>query len=196
MPRKKSIKSSANDFNSEVNKIINFIAAVSVGQSEEHVTWLYNYAIIRLYKAFEALMLDVLVGAVNNDTSTLAATTDVEFPKHLTDEVCEFLITGTGYFDFKGRSGLIRTLKSFVPDTHYLVVTVKKGIYKDVLEKLSSLRNFAAHESQVSKRAALEAIGAERLSASGAWLKKQDRFIDIANRLKQLATEIHGAAPF
>ena len=112
------------------------------------------------------------------------------------DEVCEFLITGTGYFDFKGRSGLIRTLKSFVPDAHYLVTTVKKATYTNTLDKLSALRNFAAHESEVSKRAALEAIGAERLSSSGAWLKKQNRFTAIANSLKALSTELHGLAPF
>ncbi len=158
MPRKKSVKLSATDFNAQVDEITAFLAAVSVGQSDEHVTWLHNYAIIRLYKAFEGLMLDVLVGAVNNDTTTLEATTDVKFPKHLTDEVCEFLITGTGYFDFKGRSGLIKTFKSFVPDAHYLVTTIKKAAYKDVLEQLTTLRNFAAHESQVSKRAALAAI--------------------------------------
>lgn len=141
-------------------------------------------------------MLDVLVGAVNNDTTTIAATTEVKFPKHLTNEVCEFLITGTGYFDFKGRSGLIKTLKSFVPETHYLVTTVKKNQYKDALEKLTALRNFAAHESQVSKRAALTAIGAANLSSSGAWLKKKGRFSAITNQLTQLANEIHGLAPY
>ncbi|AKJ68438.1 hypothetical protein ABW99_09635 [Pandoraea thiooxydans] len=196
MPRKKSIKLSAHDFNTEVDKISAFLSSVSMAQTDEHVTWLHNYAIIRLYKEFEGLMLDALVGAVNNDTSTLAATTDVEFPKHLTDEVCEFLITGTGYFDFKGRSGLIKTIKSFVPDTHYLVVIIKKPVYKVALERLATLRNFAAHESTPSKRAALEAIGAKRLSCSGAWLKRQERFSKIANNLKALATEIHVNAPY
>ena len=196
MSRKKSVKLSANDFRSEVDEIIAFLTAVTPGQTDGHVTWLHNYAIIRLYKEFEGLMLDALVGAVNNDTSTLAATTDVEFPKHLTDEVCEFLITGTGYFDFKGRSGLIKTLKSFVPDSHYLVTAVKKTAYRNALERLTTLRNFAAHESTTSKRAALEAIGAERLSSSGAWLKRQGRFNAIANQLKALATEIHDNAPY
>lgn len=196
MPRKKSIKKSTTDFNSEVNKILNFLQTTSVGQSDEHVTWLHNYAIIRLYKEFEGLMLDVLVAAINNDTSTLESTTDVKFPKHLTDEVCEFLVTGTGYFDFKGRSGLIKTIKSFVPDTHYLVITIKKSQYKDALEQLTTLRNFAAHESHASKRAALEAIGGEKIGSSGSWLKKQGRFTHIANQVKAISTELNGHAPF
>jgi len=196
MPRKKSIKKSTEDFNIEVDKIKNFLSSMSPGRSDEHVTWLYNYAIIRLYKEFESLMLDVLVGAVNNDTSTLEETTDVKFPKHLTDEVCEFLITGTGFFDFKGRSGLIKTLKSFLPEAHYLVTTVKKPAYKEPLEQLTTLRNFAAHESQPSKRAALEAINAKNLSSSGAWLKRQDRFNLIANKLWALSNELNGLAPY
>ena len=196
MSRKKSIKLATTEFNKEVDKAISFLEIVSSGQSDEHITWLHNYAIIRLYKEFEGLMLDALVAAVNNDTSTLQATTDVKFPKHLTDEVCEFLITGTGYFDFKGRSGLIKTLKSFIPDQHYLVTTVKKTIYKEALEQLTTLRNFAAHESQASKRAALDAVNAKKLASSGAWLKRQNRFLSIANKLKALSTELHGLAPF
>lgn len=196
MPRKKSIKYATTTFNAEVDKILEFLSTVKARQTEEHITWLYNYAVIRLYKEFEGLMLDVLVAAVNNDTSTLEATTDVKFPKHLTDEVCEFLITGTGYFDFKGRSGLIKTLKSFVPDTHYLVSTVKKTTYTAALDQLSTLRNFAAHESQASKRAALDAIGAVKLAASGAWLKKQSRFDTLAQKLKALSSELHGLAPY
>jgi len=196
MPRKKSVKLSATDFCNQVDDINAFLVTVAVGQSDGPVSWLYGCAIIKLYKAFEGLILDALVGAVNNDTSTIAATTDVQFPKHLTDEVCEFLITGTGYFDFKGRSGLIRTLKSFVPDTHYLVAIVRKSACKDALNRLVALRNFAAHESSSSKRAALEAIGQERISTSGSWLKRQGRFGVISASLRALALEIHNAAPY
>ena len=196
MPRKKSIKYAATSFDTEVDKILSFLTNVQAGQTDEHISWLYNYGIIRLYKEFEGLMLDVLVAAVNNDTTTLASTTAVEFPKHLTDEVCEFLITGTGYFDFKGRSGLIKTLRTFVPATHYVVTTVSNSIYKDALDQLTALRNFAAHESQVSKRAALTAIGGTKISSSGAWLKKQGRFDAIAKNLKLLSADLHAAAPY
>jgi len=160
------------------------------------VSWLHNYAVIRLYREFEGLMLSTLIGAINNDTATLQETTGIEFPKHLTDEICEFLITGTGYFDFKGRSGLIKTIKSFVPEAHYLLTAVKKPAYRPALDQLSALRNFAAHESYPSKRAALEAIEGERIASSGAWLKRQGRFATLVASLKALATEIENAAPY
>lgn len=125
MPKKKSIKGSANEFKAEADKILAFLTA-SAGLGDEHVSWCHDLAIIRLYRAFESLMLDTLVGALNNDTSTLSTRTGFPFPKHLTDEVCRFLVTGRGYFDFKGRDGLIKTLKQYLPDDHYLVEVVSK----------------------------------------------------------------------
>jgi hypothetical protein len=196
MPRKKSIKHSAQAFRDAADEITVFLNTVSNNQSDQHVSWLHSYGIIQLYRSFESLVLAALSGAINNDTETISATIGIDFPKHLTDEVCQFLITGGGYFDFKGRSGLIKTLKKFVPDNHYLVTIIKKPGYIDALERLSTLRNFAAHESIPSKRAALTAIGGKRIGSSGAWLKCEDRFQTIVDRLKALATEIENAAPY
>ena len=196
MPRKKSVRHSAQVFCNAADDIAEFLAKVSANQSDQHVSWLYNYGIIRLYREFESLVRDALVGAINNNTATVSVTTGIKFPKHLTDEVCEFLITGTGYFDFKGRSGLIKTLKDFVPPNHYLVTSVTKVVYTHALERLCTLRNFASHESASSKRAALAAIGGKRIGSSGAWLKCEDRFQMIVDKLKALAMEIEHAAPY
>ncbi len=196
MPRKKSVKHCAQAFRAAADEITEFLTTVSNGQTDQNVTWLYNYGIIRLYREFESMVLAALVGAINNDTATVSGRTGIDFPKHLTDEVCEFLITGSGYFDFKGRPGLIRILKNFVPEDHYLVTAIKRPTYTDALEKLSALRNFAAHQSGPSKRAALKAIGGERIESSGAWLKRGGRFDAIAARLKALATEIENDAPY
>jgi hypothetical protein len=196
MPKKKSIKKSTQDFSGKVDDILKFLDTVAQEQSDEHVTWLYNYAIIRLYKDFESLMLDAIIGAVNNDTSTLAEATGVKFPQHMTDEVCAYLVIGTGYFDFKGRDGLIKLLRSFVPRDHYLIEIIKNDRYREAINQLSGLRNFAAHESRPSKNAALKAIGGNNLSASGAWLKRQDRFKTLAKSLVSLSKKIESRAPY
>ena len=195
MPKKKSIKGSANEFKAEVDKILAFLTASS-GLGDEHVSWCHDLAIIRLYRAFESLMLDALVGALNNDTSTLSSRTGFSFPKHRTDEVCRCLVTGRGYFDFKGRDGLIKTLKQYLPDDHYLVKVVSKPGYRNSLELLSSARNYAAHESQQSKSAFKKAADQDRVGAAGSWLKRQNRFQNIANGLKAMADEIHAEAPY
>jgi hypothetical protein len=105
-------------------------------------------------------------------------------------------VVGNGYFDFKGRDDLIRILKRYIPDNHYLIAIVKNNVYKDALEKLSALRNFAAHGSEVAKKAALKAVNQEKVGSSGSWLKRQGRFVQIVDKLKQLADEIEAQAPY
>ena len=91
---------------------------------------------------------------------------------------------------------MIKQLKRFLPDTHYVVDIVKQPKYKDSLEHLCALRNLAAHDSPKAKRAALDALELERLASAGAWLKRQERFDKIVEKLKGLAGEIEAAAPY
>lgn len=196
MPRKKSIKGSADWFISCADEIETFLSTVSQGQTAEHISWLHNYASIKLYRIFESFVLDCLIGAINNDTAALSGKSGITFPKHLTDEVCEYIITGQGYFDFKGRDGLIQVVKKYVPDTHYLLVTIKQQKYKEGLEHLCALRNYAAHESFKSKKAALDALGANRIGTTGSWLKRQGRYVWLSGKMKDLAAEVKALAPY
>lgn len=196
MARKKSVKKSATTFKAQVDEISTFVELASQGLSGLYQSWIYEYGILRLYREFEVLMLDALVGAINNDTATISDSTGISFPKHLTDEVCEYLIVGNGYFDFKGRDGLIQVLKSYVPNDHYLLDTVRKNKYKPALEQLSAFRNLAAHNSTVAKLRARSVVDQKRIPAAGAWLKRQGRFETLVARLKELADDIHHGAPF
>ena len=151
---------------------------------------------MKLSVYFEHLMLDALVGAINNDTSTVGSSSGIKFPRHLSDEVCEYLVTGGGYFDFRGRSGLIKVLKGYIPDDHYLLVAVRRKKYKVTLERLLALRNYAAHESPKGKLAVKEALGVKRIAAAGVWLKTGDRFYEINAKARELAEEIRAGAPY
>ncbi|WP_328978448.1 hypothetical protein [Streptomyces canus] len=126
MARKKSGKLAAETFNASSQRIWDFVLeAEGAKVSDQAMTWIYEAALIKTAVAFEKLMLDCIVTAVNNDTSTISGNTGIEFPKHLTDEVCEYLVTGGGFFDFKGRDGLLKTIAKFVPKNHYLYQVVK-----------------------------------------------------------------------
>lgn len=196
MPKKKSAKKAARDFLTLASELEEFLQRVEGSElSDREISWAYEAALIKLSASFEQLMLRALVAAINNDTTQLSLSTGVKFPTHLTDKVCEFIVTGGTYLDFRGRDGLIKTLGHFLPSDHYLASTVKKATYRQALERLIALRNFAAHESAQSKRFAKEAVGV-RLSSAGAWTKKQGRFGTIAGKLRELAQEIEGQAPY
>ncbi|GAB4356389.1 MAG: hypothetical protein Kow006_23480 [Gammaproteobacteria bacterium] len=196
MPRKKSIKKSATSFIAQATELEAFAGTDVATLSDMQQSWCHEYAIIKLYREFEQLVLAAIVGAINNDSTTISQSTGVEFPKHITDEVCEYLVLGGGYFDFRGRDGLIKTLKKYVPATHYLVTTVQKAKYRQALERLSALRNYAAHQSLQSKRSALAAVGQQKIGSAGSWLKTQGRYSAISTKLRELAQEIHDAAPY
>jgi hypothetical protein len=196
--RKKSIKRAAQAFTANIDEIIMFTqrAKVAVPLTKLDESWCYELAIIRVYREFEDLILSCLVALINNDTITFSQLKKRTFPKHMNVEVCEYLICGDGFFDFKGRNGLLRTVRKFVPKSHWLVNIVGDTVYASALTNLSALRNFAAHDSSVSKKTALEAIKQERMQSSGAWLKKQNRFVDICDNLKHMAQRIENAAPY
>lgn len=180
-----------------VDAIVAFTGRTTPPQmTDQDQSWCYDLAIIRLYREFEDLILSCLVACINSDATTFSAHKGRKFPNHMNVDVCEYLITGDGYFDFSGRDGLIKTVKRFVPSAHWLPTVIKKGKYKEPLNRLSALRNFAAHDSAVSKKKALGSIGQAKMSSSGAWLKKKNRFGLICDKFKELATEIEAAAPY
>jgi hypothetical protein len=195
MPRKKSVKLAADVFRDNVTEIQKFFAGTD-GLNEENKSWCADYAIIRLYLEFEVLMLKAIVGAINSDTDTLFQSSGIKFPKHLSEDVCTYLVVGNGYFDFKGREGLLKTLKKFVPKTHYLYKIIKSSKYKDALEQLSALRNFAAHGSRSAKKFALTATKATKIGSAGSWLRVQGRFEALLTLLTDLAKKIKHAAPY
>lgn len=192
------MKLAAQTFRANVDEIVAFTARStgSANLSDEDQSWCFDLAIIRLYREFEDLMLSCLVALINNDTTTFSQQKNRSFPKHMNVEVCEYLICGDGYFDFAGRDGLIKTIKKIVPATHWLPTIVGDPKYTDALKKLSALRNFAAHDSSVSKKRALDAINQKRIHSSGAWLKKLNRFTAICDSLKHMAQRIEAAARY
>jgi hypothetical protein len=196
VPNKKSGELAARQFQARATALEKHCDDVLASNlSDQDMTWAVEGALIKLAASFDRLMFDALVAAINNNTQHLSAITGTDFPKHLTDEVCEYIVTGGKYFDYRGRSGLIQTLKQFLPATHYLVSDVKKDKYRASIDRLIALRNFAAHESPQSKKAAKDAI-ATNIRSSGAWLKRQDRFRKLSTDLRNLAKEIENDAPF
>ena len=185
--KKRSIQTCVEKFKDAVGAITRFVKRVDTRLiSKSDRSWLYDYAIIRLYREFEVFVLSVLVTEINRDTSLLSDSEEVRFPKHLNDEVCEYIIVGgRNYFGFSGISELVGKLNKFLPEGHSLVKAV--GEDRQTLEKLLALRNFAAHNSKHSKRKALDTVrpkgpkpakGAKqkqkRLASAGSYLKRKE----------------------
>lgn len=194
--KKKSVKKAARSFRNNVDEILNFVSKFNKSFDNKDKIWCYEFAIIRLYREFEQFMLTCLVALINSDSETFSNHKCMSFPKHMNTVVCEYLICGDGYFDFAGRSGLIKKIKQIVPNDHWFHKTVANSKYTDSLNHLSALRNFAAHGSPVSKKKALEATDQQRMSSSGAYLKNHGRLRKICMNLKDMSQKIEDEAPY
>ena len=200
MARTTSVKAAASAFTEETAEILDFIAnSHGIIVTGRPANWFqraaYEYGVIRLHAAFESLMLRALVGVINDHPNLLSKATGVQFPRSLSKRACEFIVTGGGYFDVKGRPGLLKTIQDFVPKDSYLYEVVSKSQYRSALDKLWGLRNFAVHRSEYAKKQALAATNQTRVLSAGAWLSRQDRFAYLVRDLRTLADELGNRAP-
>lgn len=202
MPRKTSGKTVVQVFGEKLDRLDEYIDEIErSGLGDQAKTWAYEAALLKLYVAFEKLMLRYLVTCINNDSATtISARTGIPFPKHLPDPVCEYLIIGDGYFNFRGFDGLIDVLGRYLPKKpdHWLIKTVKDAKVKDVVDQLVALRNYAAHESEKSKASAKKAAKQSHMTTAGSWLKvsKGRRFKRMTTDLRALAAALEERAPY
>lgn len=199
MPKKKSIETSARKYIEELEKVEQFLDIEKDFRlsEKEYAEWIYELGLIKVYRAFEGLMLECLVGALNNDTNLLSSHTGISFPKDLSKAVCEYLVVGSGYFNFRGgRDGLLKELQKFLPADHYLVDIVKNKVDKDILDRLVAFRNYAVHSSEVAKNKAKKIAQVRKISEAGKWMRTQGRLKEIISKLKELANNIKDAAPY
>ncbi|MFD7763568.1 hypothetical protein [Streptomyces microflavus] len=217
--RRKSGKHAAQQFRVTTDDIRGYAEDVDrFGLMQASLNLAYDSAIIKTTVAFEKLMLESLIVTLNNDSTPFSKSTGVDFPKHIKQDHCEYLVTAGGYFDYSGRSGLLGEIKRFSGGpTHWLYDSVSKEAYYHPLELLLALRNFAAHESPQAKKkmksaifcwthnvksvkgdAAREALFAKAYapSSAGSWLRRQGRFEKILDSLDDLAHDMEAGAPF
>ncbi len=197
MARKTSLKTACDRFDKGLNELLDSAVEFdALNLTDRTRSLAYDGLVIKLFVSFERFMLSAVTAAINNDTSRLSSATDIKFPKHLTDAVCEYIVTKGGYFNFNGRGGLLTDLKTLIGNEHWLRAEIKKPEYRDVLEQLIALRHFAAHESPQSRKRALAAIKQKRLSKSGTWLKSHGRFPKMIEKLRALSVAVSNQAPY
>ena len=179
-------------FIEELNGIVAYIEKCKAVFNEDklYLSYAHEHAIIMVYKAFETFVLRLMISCLNHNHAFFEEKWGIKLGKHINDDICEFLITKGGYFDFKGRGGLNKMINHTIGTNHNLGKVIKNNNYAPTIEKLCAIRNFAAHNSVQAKKEALEKFNLQRVGSAGSCLKVQGRFEDIVSKLKELAEEI------
>lgn len=157
---------------------------------DKYLSFSYENAIIMLYKSFEKFILRTMISCLNHDHSHFEEKYGIRLGNHINDDVCEFLVTKGGYFDFKGRGGLNKTLNATIGSNHNIGKAIKNNKYGQTIDRLCAVRNYAAHNSAQAKKAAMEAYGLKRISSPGSFLKKQNRLKSLIDSLTDLANDV------
>ena len=160
------------------------------GDEKLYLSYSYENAIIMTYKAFEQYALRTMIACLNHSHAHFEEEYSIKLGKHINDDVCEFLITNGGFFDFKGRSGLTQKLNKVIGKDNPTAKVFKKDEHKPLIDKLCAIRNYAAHNSTQSKKSAMNVYDLHRISSAGSCLKQQNRFKEIIDGLIALANDV------
>jgi hypothetical protein len=201
--KKKSAAVALNTLRTHLAAIRQFLAdAEDSGMPSASISRCYDHGVISLYRAFEGFVLDIAVVQINRNPDHLYQAVGVKFGKNPTADQCEYLLVGDRYFDFHGYGGLVGIVKKASGTGSQLEIAVKKQGNRQCLEILLSLRNYAAHRSDQSKKAALKGMrywepNRNNLGRAGTWLririKGQSRMERLLTNLEALAQDMRVA---
>lgn len=114
---------------------------------------------------WDILSEDLIIDCVNRDTSQYAGYLGEKLPKHIPSALCEVMLTGLRYFDFKGVSDLKGTAKKVLVPSWNPFQAIPPAAGKRI-DQFFVVRNYLAHYSRVSERSYAEmcrrAFGARR----------------------------------
>jgi hypothetical protein len=196
MANEVSIKAVVTKFDKELDTVLDFIAQHKGDGKGVFVFYVYDYALIKFFKDFEELLVNTIVGLINQEAPYVASSSGHKGTKSVRKKDAENLFIGNRYFGFKGQNGLLKQIKSFFPTNHWFINILSDTKYTRTFDILIPLRNFAAHSSKTAKKNAINAVELQQLGYSGAWLKVGSRFQNIIDDLKDIAARINAQAKF
>ena len=181
-----------NSFIKEIDEISAYVKKCDAvfNEDKQCLSFSYENAIIMTYRYFENFILRIMISCLNHDHSHFEESYGIKLGRHINDDVCEFLITKGGYFDFKGNGDLKKMLNKTIGQKHPIAKVFGNGIYSKTIQKLYVLRNYAAHNSPQAKKAVLNEFNLKRAKSAGSILKQQGLFQSIISELEQLASDI------
>jgi hypothetical protein len=176
--------------------------ATEAGLSGSHITRCFDHGVIWAYRVFEEFVLDIAVAQINRDPSIFYDNMGVEFGRHPTVAQCAYLLTGDRFFDFRGHRGLVEVARKVAGAKGALTEVVKAEAHRQSFEILAGLRNYAAHQSDQSRGAALKAMqhwqpNRHNLGLAGSWLRVKNagdtRMTRLLNGIQALGQEMRDA---
>jgi hypothetical protein len=111
--------------------------------------WIFELLAVNLVTAWSDFVEDIVYALVNRNSSVLAATLDLDLPRHLTLPTCEAVFTTNGHFDIRDFGDLVGKAKRFIGPKHPFGSVSPAD--RKLINELTVLRNYVVHRSRVSR---------------------------------------------
>ncbi len=144
-------------YRSFIDKIIN---AQRVIASAEEKRDLAESVLLRLCAHWEAFIDEHLVDCINRDHSKLSDFFGVSIPKHPSKDLCQALLYGDGYRDFRSFGDLKGFSKKVLPDNSNPFLQVSAANAKKI-DEVYKIRNYLSHYSDKAWRSLMAMYASE-----------------------------------
>ena len=152
--RKSSLRLTFDDFDGKLLFYADFVNRIVYAQrvirfKYEKVELLEAF-VLRLVTSWDVFVRDLFVDCLNKDAAKYADYMGLRLKKHLSIDECQAMLTGLGYFEFRG------VTEARNAAGHVLVVNPFPAIPNPSIKKIDELvaiRNYLAHYSGRAQRA-------------------------------------------
>ena len=114
-------------------------------------TEIFEAFVFKIHTTWEVFVEALLIDSLNRDTSQYAKYMNRPLPKHLSRNICEIMLLGLGYLDWKGATQLRAKTKNILVPEHNPFQKIPKTSIKKI-DQFYTIRNYLAHYSIVAGR--------------------------------------------
>jgi len=135
-----------------LNKIANTKSKILKPKEKKEI---FEGIVVKITAIWEVLAEDLLIDCLTFDTSRYAKTKGTRLTKRPNRSLCQGLITGLGYFNFKNSEDLKATARKFLVDKYNPFKKITRPRCKKI-DEFYTLRQYIAHRSNTSKQKLLK----------------------------------------
>jgi hypothetical protein len=155
--------------------------------------------VVKITAIWEVLAEDLLTDCLTFDTTKYAKTKGSTYPKHPKRSLCQGLITGHGYFNFKTTEDLKFKARGILVEKYNPFNKITRAMCKKI-DEFYTLRQYIAHHSKTSKQKLLKMYKnkyqLKRFSEPGYFLlfrdqkTNQNRFVNYINIFFEISDDM------
>jgi len=113
---------------------------------------IYEAFALNICAIWEALVENLLVDCLNQDSGQYSSFLNARLPKHIPREICSAMVTGLNYFDFKSVGHAQNIARKLLADRHNPFKAISKTDSRKI-DEFFAIRNYVAHYSGQAERA-------------------------------------------